>query len=284
MPPVAHYIDPAHLDSDRVVKQPHNALRLLSYNVQAGIETNSYREYLTRGWRHVLPSSDRMQNLDRIARVTQGYDIVGLQEVDGGSLRSGFVNQVHYLARAASMPFWYSQLNRDLGRLGQHSNGFMSRFRPTEIHEIRLPGLIPGRGALMIRFGEKPDTLVVVILHLALSKRAREKQLAVVCERLHGFEHVILMGDLNSRARDLENLASVRQANLFEPARGLKTFPSWDPHRCLDRILVSPTIEVDWVDTVKCTYSDHLPIALEARIPAAVNLSSEPDPAVAKTA
>jgi len=78
-------------------------LRLLSYNIQAGIDTSQFRDYFTKGWRHVLPSRHRIHNLDRIAQVLRGYDLVGLQEVDAGSLRSGFLDMTEYLAQRAGV-------------------------------------------------------------------------------------------------------------------------------------------------------------------------------------
>ena len=36
-------------------------------------------------------------SLDAIARLAGEYDVVGLNESDPGSLRSGFTNQTHYL-------------------------------------------------------------------------------------------------------------------------------------------------------------------------------------------
>ncbi|MEK7696756.1 MAG: EEP domain-containing protein, partial [Pseudomonadota bacterium] len=66
-------------------------LRLLSYNIQIGIATSRYRQYLTHSWKHVLPSTQRLGNLDRIARLIRSSDVVGLQEVDAGSLRSGYI-------------------------------------------------------------------------------------------------------------------------------------------------------------------------------------------------
>ena len=73
-------------------------LRVLSYNIEAGAGTAAYREYLTRSWRYLLPHANRQLVLDRIARVASGYDIVGLQETDAGSLRSSFLNQTEYVA------------------------------------------------------------------------------------------------------------------------------------------------------------------------------------------
>ncbi|MDO2167415.1 hypothetical protein Q2421_25200, partial [Escherichia coli] len=66
----------------------------------------------------------------------------------------------------------YQQLNRNLGRIAQHSNGLLSRWRPTLLEDHPLPGP-PGRGAIFVRFGEGADALVVVMMHLALGARTR---------------------------------------------------------------------------------------------------------------
>jgi len=42
-------------------------IQLLSYNIQAGIQTTRYRHYITRSWKHVLPHAQRFSNLDRVA-------------------------------------------------------------------------------------------------------------------------------------------------------------------------------------------------------------------------
>jgi len=91
-------------------------IRLLSYNVQAGISTGRYRHYITHSWKHVLPHAQRFRNLDRVARLVKDYDIVGLQELDAGSLRSSYVNLTQYLSEKADMPFWSDQTNRRLGQ------------------------------------------------------------------------------------------------------------------------------------------------------------------------
>ena len=67
-------------------------LRLLSSNIQAGSTTRAYREYVTRSWSHVLPNGKRA-NLDGLADGFSMFDVVGLQECDPGSLRSGFDNR-----------------------------------------------------------------------------------------------------------------------------------------------------------------------------------------------
>ena len=87
-------------------------LRMLSANIQAGSSTRRYSDYFTRSWSHALPVGAKRSSLDAIAALASAHDIVGLQEADPGSLRSGFTNQTKYLASAAGMPFWSHQIGR----------------------------------------------------------------------------------------------------------------------------------------------------------------------------
>ncbi|MHB1142140.1 MAG: endonuclease/exonuclease/phosphatase family protein [Sulfuricaulis sp.] len=242
-------------------------MKLLSYNIQTGIATNRYRHYLTHSWKHVLPCPKRLDNLDRIAKLVGGFDIVGLQEVDGGSLRSGFINQTEYLALSARFPYWYDQTNRNLGKLGQHSTGLLSRLRPTEVTEVKLPGMIPGRGALTVRFGHGADALILVIAHLALGQRARFRQLECIADVIGSYRHAIVMGDMNCGTDSREIDWLVRHTILREPPHDLPTFPSWRPSRNLDQILVSPSLKVERIEALNYPFSDHLPIVMEVALP-----------------
>ncbi len=250
-------------------------LRLLSYNIQSGLTTRKYSQYLTRSWKHLVPVPSRMSNLDGIARVLVDYDLVGLQEVDAGSLRSGFVNQVRYLANYAGFEHVFDQSNRKIGMISQHGNAVLSRIRPSAITEHKLPGLIPGRGVLEVRFGDGPDALHVLILHMALGRRGRLRQMGFLAERVRDYRHIVLMGDLNCSSDSPELAVLLEVVGLHEPAPGLHTFPSWRPDRQLDHILVSRSIEVERVEVLNYTFSDHLPIVMEARLPEAVRLPWE---------
>jgi len=242
-------------------------LRLLSYNIQTGIATRRFHHYLTHSWKHILPHGERIENLNRIAHMIHEYDVVGLQEVDGGSLRSGFINQTEYLAVRASFPYWYDQTNRNLGKIAQHSIGLLSRFPTAEITEHKLPGFIPGRGALTVEFKTAGEPLVLVILHLALSQRARKRQLEFVGEILSDYEHAVVMGDMNCQPESHEMRWLMENSQLVEPMSTLHTFPSWRPFKNIDHILVSPTLSIEEVKVLNYPLSDHLPISMTVRLP-----------------
>jgi len=243
-------------------------LKLASFNIQTGINTAAYHEYVTGGWRHILPSSRRIPNLNNIAKLLAPFDLVGLQEVDGGGFRSHFIVQTEYLAHHGGFSHWHNQINRRFGNIALHSNGMLSRLKPAWVEDYHLPGM-PGRGALIARFG-KPDThaLYLCILHLALSRNARLKQLAFVAELIADLPHVILMGDLNCVHDSPEIRLLTRSTRLCAPLCEVKTFPSWQPRLMLDHILVTPEIRVDKLCALNFPCSDHLPIAMYATLPA----------------
>ena len=253
-------------------------LRLMSFNIQVGIETRYYHQYFTRGWRHLLPDTARLPNLRRIAGLISEFDLVGLQELDAGSLRSGFVDQTQFLAEQAAFPHRYQQTNRPLGRFAQHSNGILSRLIAREVSEHRLPGRVPGRGALLARFGRPEAELVVVLLHLALSQRARLSQLAYVAEQIGDSPHVIVMGDLNCHSRSPELAYLCAETGLREPLHDLPTYPSWRPQRNIDHILVSPSLTVESAEVLDVPLSDHLPMTMSVGLPAVLQAPGRDTP------
>lgn len=249
-------------------------VRLLSFNIQVGISTSAYRHYVTRSWKHLLPHQERFQNLEKIGFLLSDYDIVALQEADGGSLRSGNINQVQQLAQLGNFPYWYQQRNRNLGPFAQHSNGLLSRLQPQKLEDHPLPGPA-GRGAILAQIGEGPQAIAVVSMHLALGTRARNRQLGYIHEIVSDYQHVVLMGDMNTHADNLLSNSPLSSLNL-RAAQSEATFPSWKPQRCLDHILISSELEIDNMCVLPIPISDHLPVAMDIILPKAI--ASDPLP------
>src|SRR5262244_54944 len=157
-------------------------LKLLSCNILAGGSVGRYRHYVTQSWKHVLPARSKRGNLDNFAGLLADFDLVGLQEADAGSLRSGFLNQTQYLAEAAGFPYWSHQPNRKVAQFAASSNGLLTRIEPAEVRDYPLPGRVPGRGALWVRFGNGKNNLIVVIAHLSLGPSARRRQFEFIAE------------------------------------------------------------------------------------------------------
>ena len=238
-------------------------LKLLSANIQAGSSTRRYSDYATRSWSHVLPAGNKRGMLDAIAKLAGRHDIVGLQEADPGSWRSGFTNQTHYLAEQGGFDYWTHQPNRRVGQFASSANGLLSKLEPVDIAVHPLPGRIAGRGVLMARFGEGEDGLAVAVAHLSLGAASRASQLSFIAELLADTPHAVLMGDFNCTVDRPEMAALFRQTRLQPPGCMVHTFPSWKPQKAIDHILVSDTLGCHDLQAFPAAFSDHLALSVE---------------------
>lgn len=252
---------------DRIAAAPAaRRLRLLSANIQAGNTTRSYAEYATRSWSHVLPLGKRA-SLDAIADLASRHDIVGLQESDPGSWRSGFTNQTHYLAERAGFDFWSHQPNRRVGRVASSANALLSRIEPVEVEDHPLPGRISGRGVLVARFGRAADSLTIAVAHLSLGAGSRRSQLAFIGELLQDHPHSVLMGDFNCTVEQPEMSVLFQRTRLQPPTCTVRTFPSWRPQRAIDHILLGEGLACAGIEAVPAAGSDHLALSVELQVP-----------------
>lgn len=250
-------------------------LQLLSFNIQAGAYTGSYREYLTRGWQSVLPHKGKLRNLAAIAELARAFDIVALQEADSISVRSGFRHQVEYLAESAAFPYWSHQRNRGLG-VAEPGNGVLTRIEPSSVLDHRLPGAIPGRGALEVRFGEAESDFRLLIVHLALTASGQRKQAQYLAEVVAESRHIAVLGDFNC-APDSEALRPLYVGKHLRQPEALPSFPSWKPVRAIDQVLLSRTIKCKRYQVLPIAVSDHLPVAVEIELPRACSIHGAHD-------
>lgn len=241
-------------------------LRILTYNV------------------HRCLGTDGRLSPRRISEVIAGYepDVVALQELDVGRIRTGGVDQAHEIAHQLGMSFHFNPALRVLEEL--YGDAILTTRPCTLVHAGPLPGL-PGirelepRGALWAAIEVAGATLQVINTHLGLIARERLAQV----EALLGPEWlghpactdpVILIGDFNAvpRSRAYQRLARhLADAQRARPdLRPRPTFPARLPVFRLDHAFIGSGIEVvgSAVPRTPLTRvaSDHLPLVLDVRI------------------
>ena len=67
---------------------------------------------------------------------------------------------------------------------------------------------------------------------------------------------------------------------LRAPTGGLATYPSWQPQRAIDHILVSERLRAGTAEVFDMTFSDHCPVALDIELPEGVLLQEATRPVV----
>lgn len=243
-------------------------LRLLSFNMQVGMPTAHYGHYLTGAWRHLLPSRSVRHNLDRIGELLRDYDLVALQEADGGSLRTAQVNQVEYLARRAGFQHWHLGVNRNLGPFAQHAIGLLSREPLREVQHHALPGALPGRGALdAVLHDPAHRPLQLLVAHLALGRGTRARQLDYLARLARERHDTLLLGDLNCEPAELAQHPELQRLG-FRPVHQQPTYPSWKPRRVIDHVLAGPGVLAQEGLVLPDRLSDHLAVATQVQLQA----------------
>jgi len=258
----------ASMSDDSSLRPAPQRLRLLTYNIQAGLRTTDFGHYLTGAWRHALPTRDRDENLPRIAETMRGYDLVAVQEADAGSLRTVQQNQMAFLAERAGYKHHGLAVTRDLAPFARICLGWMMQAPPLRVVSHRLPSRIPGRGAieLDIKFESAGGPITVLIAHLSLTAKTCEQQLHFLAECLHGRRHAVLIGDLNCTAGFLREHRALRKIGLTPPQEPPNTYPSWAPSRSIDHVLVTPDLRICRMEALPALHSDHLPLAVDIEV------------------
>lgn len=206
-------------------------------------------------------------NLRKITEflTTTDADIVGLIEVDTGSIRSG-VNQAEVIAEELGHYSTYqckygeSSINQRVPVLRNQGNAFLAA--PT-VHGERFHYFDTGIKRLVLEL-ELAD-VAIFLVHLSLKYRHRQSQLRNLHQLIKASSKpVIVTGDFNTFWGDDEmylfrEAAGLRSANATHEA----TYPASTPRHELDFVLYSEGIKARQFNVLDSQLSDHRPLAFD---------------------
>ena len=196
-------------------------------------------------------------------------DIVGLIEVDTGSIRSRKINQAEKIAADLGMNTSYEtkygtkSFNKILPIVRKQGNAFMAAPR---VHGEKFHYFDTGIKRLIIELEMRE--FAVFLVHLSLKYRHRHLQLRHLYDLIEETEKpVIVAGDFNT-------FWGENEIYLFKRAAGLKsantdcipTYPSRSPRKELDFILFQDGIKVNNFEVLQVRFSDHLPLVCDFEI------------------
>ena len=256
-----------NIQGSKEIETKSQIIRLLSYNLQVGINSSRYSDYITQSWRHLLPDLDKSDNVTRAANWLSKYDVVALQEVDAGSLRSLYINHIELLAKKGGFPHYHQQQNRNLAGLAAHANGLLTKYQSSQVREHKLPGRISGRGALEIDIDSNGCNIKIISAHLALGQKSRKLQLEYIANLVQDSEHFVFMGDMNCKKETVLNAFNNANINVTRNSLLSPTYPRWKPKHCYDQIWVSEGINIIKSQVLNLGVSDHLPVSMEIEVP-----------------
>jgi endonuclease/exonuclease/phosphatase family metal-dependent hydrolase len=243
-------------------------LRLLVYNIRYATGTGPAFHLPVPGAGYLRSSRRVLDDITQFIR-REDPDLIGLVEVDTGSIRSGMVNQPKHIAdslghyTAYECKYGSNSINNLVPIVRKQANALLAAPRVTG---ERFHYFDTGIKRLIIEL--ELDAVCVFLVHLSLKYRHRQYQLRTLYDLIAGAtKPVIVAGDFNTFWGTHEiylfmHASGLRSAN----ALGLPSYPSRKPRVELDFILVSESIEVKDFRIPEVRYSDHRPLICDFEI------------------
>jgi endonuclease/exonuclease/phosphatase family metal-dependent hydrolase len=237
-------------------------MRLLQYNIRYAVGGGASMHMPLPGAGYVLGNQSVLPDITKFIKSVDP-DIVGLIEVDTGSIRSRMVNQAEKIAADLGMNTSYEtkygekSINQLLPIIRKQGNAFMaaSRVRGEKFHYFDT-----GIKRLIIEL--EMDDYAIFLVHLSLKYRHRHLQLRHLYDLIQECDKpVVVAGDFNTFWGENEIYLFMKAAGLTSAnVDSQPTYPSRSPRKELDFVLFQDGIEVTGFEIPDVRLSDHRPI------------------------
>ena len=243
-------------------------MRFILYNIRYATGTGPSFHLPIPGAGYLRPNR---RVLDGITRFIGSYDpdVVGLIEVDTGSIRSGLINQAKAIADSLGHYSTYqckygvASINQLVPIVRKQANAFLAAPR---VAGERFHYFETGIKRLIIEL--ELEDVAIFLVHLSLKFRHRHDQLRNLHQLVkQSTKPVLVAGDFNTFWGDDEIYLFMQASNLKSANRaGLPSYPSKTPRKELDFILYSQDIEVTHFEVPDVRFSDHRPLVCDFEV------------------
>lgn len=234
-----------------VPEKEENTVRIMSYNIRNGKNTNHKTNY--------------QQIADIIYKVSP--DVIAIQETDSATTRSGGDFVLKEIADRTMMYRTYGAIGNFDG--GQTGLGVLSKERPLHYSVVSLPGKDLPRGLLIVEF----EKYIICTTQLSLIPEERQASVPIILEAVKEYKKPLyLTGDMNCT---FESPSQNALQSKFVTLNDYKeaTIPVINepniPYGCIDFIYgydKSRTYSVMARQVVTVPEFDHYPVFADVRV------------------
>ncbi len=233
------------LEEDRAeaVADTSPVIKVMTYNIHRGINRKGQLD------------------LDGIAAVIKdsGAEIIALQEVERFSIRTGFRDQIKYIADKLSMQYAFGKSLNILN--GEYGNGILSKY-PIEEYEVNeLPSEGEQRTLLKAGLNINGRRISIYNTHLGLNQSERNGQIEEIVKLVEADKYFVITGDFNTKADKLGPITeSYIDCASFGDNYNRATFEEDGLKERIDYIFASGEFEIKAYDVPVSEASDHYPV------------------------
>jgi len=240
-------------------------MRFLVYNIAYGTGgPNGESHRVLTSHRYIKTHDKHFEKIIDFIKEANA-DVIGLVEIDTGSYRTEYMNQVKKIANhlnhfhVCETKYGKKSLLRKMPYLRSQSNAILTALKNEESKFHFLP-----RGVKKLVIESKINNVSFFLVHLALTKNVRQIQLRYLEKIIPKDQHVIVAGDFNTMQGSKELDRFMEKCGLINAnSENHATYPAWNAQKELDYILCSEKIEINSFEVPKVKFSDHHPLIME---------------------
>ncbi len=218
-------------------------IRVMTYNIHRGI------------------NKENKLDLNGISEAIRGSgaEIIALQEVERFSVRTGFRDQIKYIADKLSMKYAYGKSINILN--GQYGTALLSKVPIEEYEVCKLPSNGERRTILSAVLNVYGNRIHFYSTHLGLDQEERDIQVEEIVRLAKDEGNSIVSGDFNSKADKLGMLNErYMDCASYDNNDNRATFEGEGLSERIDYIFVSRNFRVKSYEVLKSDASDHYPL------------------------
>ena len=243
-------------------------MRILLYNIRYATGTGPAFHLPLPGAGYLRSNRQVLDGITSFIKA-EDPDVVGLIEVDTGSIRTGMLNQAEFIGGELGhysiyeCKYGVESINALMPIVRKQGNAFLASPR---VHGERFHYFDTGIKRLIIEL--ELEDAVIFLVHLSLKYRHRQAQLRTLHDLVTAStKPVIVTGDFNTFWGDHEIYLFMQASGLKSAnTAGLPSYPSHNPRRELDFILYTEGIEVTGFRVPAVRFSDHLPLVCDFEV------------------
>lgn len=240
-------------------------MRFLLWNIRYAVGGGASMHMPLPGAGYILGNQTVLPEITDFIRSVKP-DVVGLIEVDTGSIRSRRVNQAEKIATDLGLNSSYEikygekSINQLLPIIRKQGNAFLAS---PGVHGETFHYFDTGIKRLIIEL--ELEDFAIFLVHLSLKYRHRHLQLRKLYDLVNVTKKpVVVAGDFNTFWGENEIYLFMRAAGLKSAnEKHLPSYPSRAPRKELDFILYQDGIQVSGFDVPNVRLSDHLPLVCD---------------------
>jgi len=240
-----------------------NTIRIGFLNFQNGVNVNKgYLQYLISFWKYHLPHSIKF--IKNAKKDLEKLDVLGLSEVEFGSLSTGFVNYLNYISKTINLKHKTFFPIYKISKIYNRGSAILTKHPILKIKNFELPSIGKLRSLGQIAIKINKTKVNFFITHLALNSFDRKKQIDEIARILKKIKKPsILVGDFNTH-NESELLPIIHSG--LKMINKYKTYPSWNPKKTIDYLFFTNHFKLKKLIKYNKKLSDHLPVIAELEL------------------